>query len=140
MKKDKEWYLAWQPGDSGYARDDVILAVGMKSCAASLSLRDAISWLGAPDKAWGNAKSGTLAYYFENQQETFASFDVVDGEIRNFGTMARRRDNARRTDAATGAETPFNVLDLMDNYAGSEMAKSIESVLPGGAPGAAAIG
>ena len=134
MKKDKEWYLAWQPGNPAYTRDDVILAVGLKCDRTRLYLRDIISWLGPPDKVDGNTQAGDLAYYFENQQDTFASFTVIDNQVKNFGTVTRKRDNAIRKDPATGTDTPFNILDVMDAYAGSEMKNGIEQGGPGYPP------
>ena len=106
----------------------------MKCDRTTLYLRDIISWLGPPDKVDGNTQAGDLAYYFENQQDTFASFAVIDNQVKNFGTVTRQRDNAIRKDPATGANTPFNILDVMDAYAGSEMKKGIEQGGPGYPP------
>lgn len=124
MKKDKEWYLAWQPGNAAYARDDIIVAVGLKTSHEILYLRDIISWLGVPDKANGNAEAGSIVYYFKSQQETAAHFDIVEKQVMNFGTITRNRDNA-----ATSDGKPFNLLDVMEEYNGSEMKRNIE---PGG--------
>lgn len=120
MKKDKEWYLAWQPGDAAYTRDDIIMAVGLKSCHETIFLRDAISWMGDPDKANGNTEAGRIAYCFRSQQETVALFDIVDKQVKYFGTITRHQDNA-----LTPGGKPFNLLDVMEAYNGSEMRRSI---------------
>lgn len=121
MKKDKEWYLAWHPGDAAYARDDIIVAIGLKCSHDTLYLRDIISWLGVPDKANGNAEVGSIVYYFESQQETTAYFDVVEKHVKNFGTITRNRDNTLTPDGKS-----FNLLDVMEEYNESEMKRSIE--------------
>ncbi|HBA83292.1 MAG TPA: hypothetical protein DCZ95_04275 [Verrucomicrobia bacterium] len=122
MKKDKEWYLAWQPGNAAYARDDIIVAVGLRSSQDALCLRDIISWLGVPDKVNGNAETGSIVYYFTSQEETAAHFDVVEKQVKNFGVIARHRDNALTPDGK-----PFNLLDAMEEYNGSEMKKGCNS-------------
>jgi hypothetical protein len=120
MHKDKQWYLAWQPGAHGYGHDETIVAAGLRCGVSAVSLHDVISWLGVPVKVCGNAKAGHLVYFFDSQDGTAGQFTVEEGRVTGFGTITRKSANTVITDKATGQETPINILDTMVDYAGSE--------------------
>jgi hypothetical protein len=121
MKHDKEWYLAWTPGNSEYTRDDAIISVGMKCTATPYPLAAIINWLGNPDKVSGKPQCGDLVYYYDSQQETAALFKVINGKVEQFSDITRYKDNAMRETELGGAPKFFNILDEMRDYAGSEM-------------------
>ena len=124
MRKDKQCYLAWRPGAAGYCHDDTIIAVGLQCGKAHVKLSEIIAWIVHPDKVCGNAKGGHLAYFFDQQAEVAAMFDVVNGQVKEFGTITRAANNAKRIEKATGEELRFNMLDTMDIWHGSEMEKN----------------
>ena len=122
----KKWYLSWEPGAPDYTHDEAIIAVGLRCDKSEVRLIDIFLWLGAPDKVDGNAKEGNIAYFFNQQFETAAFFNVIDGRICNFGTITRSTDNTKMTDKETGEVKFFNVLDTMEDFIGSEMQKNTE--------------
>jgi hypothetical protein len=114
--KTNEWYLSWKPGAEGYRHDDILLAIGLQSRDRSISFKDAISWLGPPDKVSGNPEQGEVVFFFTEQSVTAGHFTVANGQLSNFGTITRTTDNAKRIDQETGEEEFFNVLDHMDDF------------------------
>ena len=116
MKNARKRLMAWSPGAPGYSHDEVILAVGMQCKTKSFSVRNALSWLGTPNKATGNASGGHLAYDFDADTETVAMFDIADGKVIGFGTVTRNRDNVRQIDEQTGQDVRFNILDGMFSF------------------------
>jgi len=121
MDQDRQWYLAWRPGAIGYDHDATILAIGLRSRQTAVPVQDVISWLGSPDKVMGSREMGHLAYFFEDDSEEAAFFDVRGGRATGFGTITRNADNAKRQDEQAGEESCFNILDDMVAFADSEM-------------------
>jgi len=111
--------LAWQPGAVGYTRDDIVVAVGLRSGRQKIAVMDALSGLGLPDKAIGDSREGILAYYFDEDERVAAVFNVADGVVIHFGTVGRHKDNAYRVDAETGLKTTFNMLEEMGAFDGT---------------------
>ena len=126
MIKDRKWYLSWQLGAPEFSHDETIVAVGLRCAKSEVRLSDIISWLGAPDKVSGNKNAGHLVYFFDQQSESVAIFDVVDERIIRFGTITRSTNNAKMMDHTTGRERFFNILDTMEEFTGSELKKSTE--------------
>jgi len=126
MIKDRKWYLSWQLGALEFNHDDTIVAVGLRCSESEVRLNDILSWLGAPDRVSGNKKAGHLVYFFDQQSETAAIFDVVDERMIKFGTISRSANNTKMMDHATGEEKTFNILDTMEEFTGSELKKSTE--------------
>ncbi|OGV64470.1 MAG: hypothetical protein A3K19_21310 [Lentisphaerae bacterium RIFOXYB12_FULL_65_16] len=116
MTDERQRLMAWRPGAPGYARNDIILAVGLQCRDRRFGVAEALAWLGIPDKATGNSAGGHLAYYFDGDAETVAMFDVAAGKVVDFGTMARFRDNAERADRPGGKRVFFNILDEMESF------------------------
>lgn len=121
MNKDKSWYLSWRPESLEFNRDETVLAVGLKCNASSCALRDVTLWLGQPDRVSGNATAGHLVYFTGGDKSAAAFFTVTDGRVTRFGTISRTTENALRKDKTTGIDTPFNILDEMEEFDGSEM-------------------
>ena len=110
--------MNWKPDMPGFSRDDRILAVGLQCRSKRFPLADVIAWLGAPDKASGNCASGQLLYFYPgpNQvapdDEVAYMFDVLDGNVVGFGSIARYRNNAIQPDG----KTHFNIIDIIDDF------------------------
>ena len=126
MTKDRQWYLDWHHGAAGYERNDRIRAVGLQCVGSAFPLQDVLSWLGKPDKVSGSPVAGHLAYYFDDDPESAALFDITDGQVKDFGTITRSIPNAKRPNAVTGEEDVFNILDEMTPFIGSSMQKKTE--------------
>ena len=118
MDNYRDKLMNWKPDMPGFTSDDKILAVGLQCRSKRFPLADVIAWLGAPDKASGNAASGQLLYFYPgpNQvatdDEVAYMFDVLDGKVVDFGSIARYRNNAIRPDG----KTHFNILDTMVEF------------------------
>jgi hypothetical protein len=118
MNEYRDKLMGWQPGMRGFSRDDMILAIGLQCEKKPFSVVDVLAWLGPPDKASGDATGGHLVYFHagphkvEPSDETAYMFDVVNGRVVAFGTIARYRDNAIREDG----HTHFNILDDMGPF------------------------
>jgi hypothetical protein len=126
MTKNRQWYLSWQPGATGYDHDDIILAVGVQCARSAIPLQDVLYWLGAPDRVTGNPSAGHLAYFFDGDVVSAAFYDVVAGHVNGFGTITRNAHNTQRKDEATGKEASFNILDEMESFTGSGMEAETE--------------
>ena len=115
MNDERERLMQWQPGMPGFSQDEVVLAVGLQCKHRRFTLADVLHWLGSPDKASGDSIGGHLVYFHkgpytgEPDDETAFMFDVLNGRIVDFGTIARHRNNAFRQDEVT----QFNLLDEM---------------------------
>ena len=103
------------PGATGYTRNDVILAVGLQCKAEKFKLGDVLEWIGKPEKAVGTQAGGILYYCWEGGGETVAVFEVVDGEVISFCSIANG-NNSWRVDEKTGQKIHFNILDEADSY------------------------
>ncbi len=112
MNEYRDKLMAWQPGAAGFSRDDTILAVGLQCRKGRFPLADVLTWLGTPDRATGNSAGGHLVYFYSGDAEIAPIFDVSDGRVVEFGTIARFKPNAIRPDA----KTHFNVLDEMEPF------------------------
>jgi hypothetical protein len=130
MKDPRQRYLEWTPDNTDYTRDDAIISVGLKSSITPLPLSDVRKWLGNPDKSAGSTKVGNIVYYFDNQDDTVAMFDITDGMVNGFGIITRNKDNALRKPSLPGEAERLNILDEMEDYSDSEMKKSTEPAPP----------
>ena len=118
MNEYRDKLMQWKPGDPGFTRDEMILAVGLQCREKQFMVADVVSWLGDPDRATGSAAGGHLAYFYpgpnqvDPDDEMFYMFDISDGRVVAFGSVARFRNNAIRQDG----KTHFNVLNEMEPF------------------------
>jgi hypothetical protein len=112
MTDEKDRLMAWEPGMPGFSHDEMILAVGLQCRTKRFPLRDVLSWLGAPAKATGNAEGGHLVYFYSGNAHAVPLFDVSDGRVVGFGTVARSKPNTVRPDG----EPHFNILDELETF------------------------
>ena len=117
MTKEEDRLMRWRPGDPGFSRDEVILAVGLQCRQKQFPVGKVLEWLGFPYKTLGNAAGGHLAYlYTDDTAEIFPMFYVVDAKVVNFGAVSRFTNNSKRADSKTGEEVLFNILDEMEPF------------------------
>ncbi len=116
MEDERARLLAWRPGAADFTRTEMILAIGLQCREKRFSVSDVIAWLGTPCKSYGNSAAGLLVYFYSDDAEAAPTFDVADGRVVGFGTVARFVNNTRRTDPDTGLITDFNLLDEMGPF------------------------
>jgi len=116
MNDERKRLMAWQPGAAGFNRDDTILAVGLQCRTKRFPVSDVLDCLGVPDRAAGSSSAGHLVYFYSGDADIAPMFDVTDGRVVEFGTIARFQENAQRVDPETGEKISFNLLDEMKPF------------------------
>ncbi len=118
MNEYRDKLMQWTHGNQSFTRDDMILAVGLQCREKQFMVADVVSWLGTPDRASGNAAGGHFAYFYPGpnkvapENEVAYMFDILNGKVVDFGSVARFRDNSIRQDG----KSCFNIFNEMEPF------------------------